>query len=166
MKLLINKTDVAKYRQISKKRDDDLLEQEIMNAQVVDLQEIVCPELYNELTQGIGDHELLLNGGTYEYSGVTYQFEGLKAVLVFFAYARYVRFSSNVDTAFDYVNKLNEQSQTVSQREKEVQYTATRQVAMRYWDACRLYMSRSGNYSNECCGKTTGINGFKISKIG
>lgn len=95
---LITRNDIARYRQISKSSNDAKLNEMILDAQLLDLQPLIGESLYNKLLVNPADYEELLDGGIYEVDGIGYTNYGLKMVLVYFGYARYIMFSSVTDT--------------------------------------------------------------------
>jgi len=109
----------------------------------------------------------LLNGGTYTYQSVTYTNVGLKAVIVHYAYGRYVLQGGQKDTPFGYVNKLNDKSQEVSLSAKKTMSKMNQQMAFTYWENVRSFLDRNTTdyplWVNNC-GARKG--GFRISKIG
>lgn len=158
----ITKDDILEFKQLSNKRDDKLLNQYIDDAEVMDLPEILCADLLNDF-ENDNLTDLLWLGGDYEYNGVTYRHHGLRAVLVHYAYARYVYFGNTMDAMNGNVSFNRENSQQITDKEKQIMYTANRQKAFRLWEGVNRYIERMGLYSN--CGCGTNKNNFKISKI-
>ncbi len=167
--LLINKHDIAKYVQITGKRNDDMIEQFIREAQEIDLRNLLCENYYNKLLLNISEFSELLKGGSYVWQDETYLNDGLKKVLVYFAYARYVKRGSYTDTAFGMVTKNNQNSQEVGFKEKKEQYTYYRQMAMTYWENVKKFLVRENykNYNNICsaCNSSSGVNSWKMNII-
>ena len=170
MELLITRDDISIYRQISSTPYDNVLNQNILDAQFLDIQSLMGSDFYNDLIRNYNDakYTTLLDGGTYEYQGITYTNVGLKVVLVHYAYARYVLFGSQTDTPFGYVEKLNEQSERVSLESKKTMSKMNQQVAFNYWENVRLFLDRNSTdyplWNDGNCRIKRG--GFKISKIG
>lgn len=59
-------------------------------------------------------YEQLFNGSDYQYSNRTFRHEGIKAMLIYYAYARYVQNSNVNHTAFGLVEKTPDHSTGVS----------------------------------------------------
>ena len=107
---LITREDIARYKQLSKSGYDDKLKEQILDAQLLDLQPLIGESLYKKITENPQGNASLLDYGTYTHDGIEYINYGLKMVLAYFAYARYVYFGSYIDTAFSMVEKLNDNS--------------------------------------------------------
>lgn len=144
-RLLINKNDFKDYKQISKGKDVELIEQYIQEAQDLDLKEIVCREFYYDLLKNfqLPAYQKLIHGETYtDAEGNEIEYKGIKAVLVYYAYARYVLRGHVTDTPFGMVQKTNEFSQPVSSAEKREVRDRSRIDAMSYWQECKIYLDQ------------------------
>ena len=117
----------------------------ILDAQVFDLQKLLGANFFNDLVENYTstDYQTLLNGGTYVFKTVTYTNYGLKAVLVHYAYARYVRFGHNIDTPLGIVVKLSENSEQSSVADKKASYTDNQTLAFNYWENVRTFLDRN-----------------------
>lgn len=167
---LITRADISTYRQISDSVYDNVLNPQIDDAQFLDVQKLLGERFYNDLILNSGDanYVALLTGGSYVYNGITYTNHGLKAVIVRYAYARYIQFGSFTDTPFSLVEKLSGQdSQQVSSIDKKNIAKSNQQAAFIYWENVKLFLDRNAAdyplWTNNCA-KFSG--GFRISKIG
>ncbi|WP_294823621.1 hypothetical protein [uncultured Flavobacterium sp.] len=166
MQPLITRADIALYRQISKTPHDDKLKEAILDAQLLDLQPLLGEKLYNKIVSAPEIHEKLMTGGPYVHDGIEYMNYGAKMVLAYFAYARYMMFSSVIDTPFSVVEKLSDTSKPVDASFKKTAYHANREAAMKIWDNVRNYLVRTGEaYYKDCFGKAKAGSSFRISKI-
>ena len=169
MVLLINRTDIAEYRQISKSVPDKVLNQFIQDAQFVDIQKLLGRDFYNDLIRNYTDdnYQTLLNGGDYTYQSVTYTNVGLKTVIVHYAYARYVLEGSQIDTPFGAVLKLNPDSQPTSDGNKKTKAKSNQQTGFNYWENVMDFLDRNSDdydlWTNNCVVQK---GNFRISKIG
>lgn len=163
--MLINKTEIAKHREISKNVRDDKINPYIEDAQRLDLKPLLGERLYNTLVKNEAHHTELLEGVEYEYQGETYDHPGLKKVLSIFAYARYVMFGSYTDTAFGFVEKSSQDSKSVGDSHKRTLYTQNQNTAAAYFEEVALFMSRKDYALWKPSGCTTKTTGFRISKI-
>ncbi len=143
MQRLITRSDIARYRQISKTPNDDKLNEMILDAQLLDLQPLIGEQLYNLLLTEPEVHADLLDGGIYQHDGITYTNYGLKMVLVYFTYARYMMFSSVTDTPYSVVEKLNNDSRPVEASSKKTVYNLNKAAAMQVWDNVKNYLIRT-----------------------
>jgi len=164
MQLLITRNDIAKYRQLSKTPNNDKLNEMILDAQLLDLQPLIGESLYNKLIAAPEEHEELLNGGVYEQDGISYTNYGLKMVLAYFTYARYMMFSSVTDTPFSVVEKLNSDSRPVDASKKKTIYSLNRDAAMQLWENVRNYLLRT-NYPDYKCSNMRTSGGLRFTKI-
>ena len=145
MRLLINRAEIAKYRNIAKSVLDNVLNMHILDAQVHDLQKLLGANFFNDLVENYStaDYKTLLNGGTYTYNSVVYTNYGLRVVLVHYAYARYVRFGQNIDTPFGLVVKQGENSAQSSSSDKKAIYADNQTLAFNYWENVKQFLDRN-----------------------
>ena len=165
MQHLITRNDIAQYRQISKTPNDAKLNEMILDAQILDLQPLLGESLYNKILASPADYEALLGGGIYEVDGIGYTNYGLKMVLAYFAYARYVMFASVTDTPFSVVEKLNPDSRPAETSAKKALYTLNREAAFQLWENVKRYLTRTRHPDFIVC-KNTAPGGLKLKKIG
>ena len=165
MQALITRNDIAKYRQISKTPNDGKLNEMILDAQILDLQPIIGENLYNKLMASPQDYEELLEGGIYEADGIGYTNYGLKMVLAYFAYARYMMFSSVTDTPYSVVEKLNPDSRPVDTVAKKTIYSLNRDAAFTIWENVKRYLVRT-RHPDFIAGKMLSGKGLTLKKIG
>lgn len=167
MTKLITRADIALYRQISKTPNDDKLNEMILDAQLLDLQPLLGEKLYNKILKTPEDYTDLLNGGNYQFQDTEYTNNGLKMVLVYYTYARYIMFSSVTDTPFSVVEKLNPDSRPVDASNKKTIYSMNRDAANQIWQNVRTYLIRTGNTDfPECKQQARPSGGFRMTKIG
>ena len=165
---LINRTDIQVYRQISNSVYDDVLNQHILDAQFVDVQDLMGMDFYNDLVRNPATikNVALLDGGTYIYNSITYTNVGLKAVLSHYAYARYIMFGSQTDTPFGFVEKSTNESNTVSESGKKAMFKMNQQTAFKYWENVVAFLNRNASdyplWKNGCYQTKSK---FRISKI-
>lgn len=163
---LITRTDIALYKQISKTVYNDVLDSCIVDAQFQDVATLLGERLFNDVMTNPNSYTDLLDGGTYDYNGITYTNYGLKAVISYYTYARYIYYGSNVDTPFSVVNKLEgSNSQPISEKAKKDLYILNRDSAYKIWGSVDNFLRRTNVslYVDSC--KTKPNNTFKISKI-
>lgn len=166
MNRLITRSDIAQYRQISKTPHDDKLNEMILDAQMLDLQPLLGEVLYNKVLASPSEYSALMSGGSYDVDGVTYQNYGLKMVLAYFAYARYIMFSSVIDTPFSVVEKLNNDSRPVEGATKKSIYSLNRDAAMQIWSNVHNYLVRTKQADYGHCNTSAPARGMRFTKIG
>lgn len=165
MRLLVNKQECSKYLSVSLFRKEEEFNRFIREAQMFDLKRLVCESFFQDLTSEtpVRDYTLLLEGGSYTFEGKKYEFAGLKAVLSYFAYARYVFTGHQVDTPMGIKEKVNQDGEAISQAERRDVRTMYKQQADLLWKDCQLYLERNATifpeYScNSGCGESNSIN--------
>lgn len=136
--------------------------------QVEDLQKLLGFNFYQDLIQNPDSDEnaALLDGGTYETGGITYFYKGLKYVLAYFLYARYIRVSKIKDTYGGFVEKKFEESQGLNNGDESNHYVSFRKIAFKYWEECVCFIKvNSTDYpyycpepSGTCCWPSSSYN--------
>lgn len=164
MQPLITRNDIAKYRQISKSANEAKLNEMILDAQILDLQPHIGENLYNQLLSAPEEHQELLDGGIYEHKGVTYTNYGLKMVLAYYTYARYIMFSSITDTSYSVVEKLSDMSRPAETSSKKTIYGLNRDAAYQIWDNVKKYLIRTKHPDYSIAANATAI-GLIFKKI-
>lgn len=152
MKLLVNKQECSKYLSVSLFRKEDDFNRFIREAQMFDLKGLVSEAFFQDLTSEtpIRDYTLLLEGGSYTFEGKKYEFAGLKAVLAYFAYARYIFVGHQVDTPMGIKVKENQDGETISQTERRDVRTMYKQQADMLWEDCKRYLERTASNISDC----------------
>lgn len=161
MKLLVNKQECSKYLSVSLFRKEEDFNRFIREAQIFDLKGLVSEAFFQDLTSEtpVRDYTLLLEGGGYTFEGRKYEFAGLKAVLAYFAYARYVFVGHQVDTPMGIKVKENQDGETVSQTERRDVRTMYKQQANLLWQDCERYLTRNAiQYPEYSCNGGCGVN--------
>lgn len=163
---LITRTEIQQYKQISKSIFDDKLNELILDTQFNDLQPLIGERLFNEILNNPTSYTDLLNGGTYEYGGITYQNYGLKAVLAYYIYARYAMFGDLIDNPFGITSKLNvNESKPIDYAFKKNLYQTNRESAYNVWLNVERFLIRTNEHLYRCnLGQAKGT--IRISKIG
>jgi len=161
MKLLTNKQECSNYLTVSFHRKEVEFNRYIREAQIFDLKPLLCDDFYQDLISEspLRDYRLLLTGGSYTHGGRRYEFAGLKAVLAYFIYARYIFTGHQVDTAFGVKEKSYQDSEGISGGERRDIRKMYIQNANELWEDCRKYIERNKEHfpewekCNEGCGE-------------
>ena len=169
-RLLINRTDIAEWKNISKTVNDEVLNPFIFDAQFIDLQKLMGSQFFNDLERNYDNvvYQSLLNAGDYTHLSVIYYNAGIKRVLVDYAYSRYVLLGSNRDTPFGLVVKQTQDSQPSSIEDKKTMHKMNQQSAFNYWESVVDFINRNETdyplwNDAECVVKR---GSFRISRIG
>jgi hypothetical protein len=169
---IITRQQIQQYKQISNSIYDDKLNQIILEAQFNDLMPLLGERFFNDILEKVeassAIYDDLLDGGLYEYQGITYTNYGLRGVLANYAYARYTMFGDVIDNPFGQTQKFNvNESKPIDIGTKKTFYQMNRDIAYNYWLNVYAYLNRTAtDYPlwNQCI--THQRNTFKISKIG
>lgn len=165
MQLLITRSDIARYRQVARTNNDDKLNEMILDAQLLDTAPLIGESLYNKIIAAPGNYDELLSGGIYNVNGISYTNYGLKMALSYFAYARYIMFSSVTDTPFSVVEKLNDTSRPADTATKKTIYSLNRDNAFTTWENVKNYLLRTGNPDFKNCLPQGQSRGLRFTKI-
>lgn len=167
---LITKADIAVYKQISVTLKDDIIDEYILDAQIQDVAPLLGEKLFNAILKTPADYTDLLTAGEYTVGGETFTNYGLKAVLAYYAYARYKMFGSVVDTPYGFVEKLEgAESRPESDFSKKSLYNLNRDSAFTIWKSVENFLIRTKVDLYGPCGCNTpskGSGGFILTKIG
>ena len=120
---IITITDIQDFKPISKNTDTQKkLDPFIQEAQEFDLRPFMGDEFYLKLVDEFkntfpdSNYENLYQGSTWMKGGKTYENPGLRAVLVYYSYARYLNKANTNSTAFGMVGKTNPDSTPLTDR--------------------------------------------------
>lgn len=116
--LLINKVDFNGFVHLSRGLSLDRIEPYILQAIEHDLKPLMCHDFYYDILNNWqeDDYQLLIHGDSYVEDGITKTMNGLKAVIAYFAHARYTLYGNVQDTPFGKVLKDNDYSTPASER--------------------------------------------------
>jgi hypothetical protein len=147
--------------------DEILINQSISDAEILDLKPLLGESLYNDLVTNVNSQKYidLMRGKSYNYNSQTYISNSLESVLANFAYARYILFSSYVDTPFGLVTKNSQDSQGVSSQSKNMMSKSAEQTAYAYFASIKDYLNRNTEMYPLWQSCTT-QRAFKFTKIG
>ena len=142
MSLLWSITDQQAIKPVSK-NNQGLFTKIANEVQVKDLQDLLGYEFYQDITQNPDStyNAILIAGGDFtDGGGKTRIFAGLKYVLSYFFFARYVMQSDEQDTFSGMVIKSNQDSEHLSTGRIKTRVNEERKVAFAYWKECELYI--------------------------
>lgn len=116
---LITMADIVALRPLSSNtREEDKVKPHVWDAQEFDLRPFLGDQLYLDLLTVIpgsaSTYDDLWGGSEYTYNGKLYKHEGLKTVLIYYAYARIIMGLPVTPSPFDMVQKTNEFSRPLS----------------------------------------------------
>lgn len=119
--LLIVKEDFSPYKSLSVNLNDiTKLQNYILEAQMQDIAPALGEGLYADLIahQSDTNYQTLLNGERYTNPQINQEiiFPGLKAAIVYYSYARYIRFANITPTPSGFVTKNNDYASQISEK--------------------------------------------------
>lgn len=169
--LLINKTDLSQFKQISKALQIDKTDEYVREAQTYDLIPLMGTKFFFDMLSKRTHQKYvnLINGGTYTVDGIQYSFNGIKAVLAYFAYARLVLTVDAVNSPFGMNRKLQPDTEPLSHSEKKDIRMMAIQSANMEWEMCvhfiESYPAEYPLWNESCCGTAKNYSRLKIDKI-
>jgi hypothetical protein len=164
---LITKYDLDGYKYIADSvRNSSLWPQFVSEAQLLDVKVWLTDALLSELidqestnpSSYSAANKTLLNGGSYVYQTKTYIFQGLKAAIIYYAFARFTNRMSVAYTATGIVIKDSDLSTPASDKTIQRLETESRLTAEAIKCEVMLFLDR--NYAsyplweNRCCAKS------------
>jgi len=176
MKSLVTKEDLDNYKYVADSvRNNTIWDQFVKESMLLDVKNWLGDALLNELmvqnetlpTTFTALNELLLEGGTYVYSDCTYIFQGLKAAIIYYAFARFTNRIPFNYTAVGLVVKESDYSNPASDKVVQRLETEARLTADAIRDEITLYLNRNcSSYplwkGGCCCGVTERTRTFKV----
>ena len=161
MALLITKTDIAEYKDISLFTTDNKIDEYISDAQLQDLCPLLGYDFYFDVLKNIAlpAYQGLLNGEDFLVDGNTWTHSGLKAVLSEFTYGRYTYFGAYNDTSSGNTIKTFEFSNPTHNEDRKDVWKECKQRANSYFDVIKVYLDQSAftvwtNKNTECTNNT------------
>lgn len=120
---LITILDIKDFKPLSGNTDTSKkVDPFILEAQEFELRPILGDEFYLDLlddfnaSPSLTKYNDLFNGSRYTCGTIQYENPGLKSVLVYYSYARYLNNSNTNSTPFGMVEKLNSDSKSLSEK--------------------------------------------------
>jgi len=159
----VTKTDVDNYKYIADSvRNSTTWPQFVSEAQLLDVKAWITDALLLELENETitppysAANQILMDGGTYVYLSKTYLFQGLKACIIYYAFARFTNRTAFNYTAAGIVIKDSDLSTPITDKQMQRLETEARLTA----DAikCEIITYLNRNYtlyplwSDKACG--------------
>jgi len=171
---LITSVDVNKIKRISLNQNDARqLDPFITEAQNFDLKTQMGDAFFQDVVTNPGepDNVVLLDGAIYkDDDGNDVEFTGIKAVLVYFAYGRYINGKNAQDTPHGFVNKTGENSAKIDAIEVSRQSKQAQAGAFALWRDVITFLNSNINDNKyplwEGRKRTGRTNSVRISRMG
>ena len=149
MTKLITIQDIVEFKPMSMNTNvAKALDPYIIEAQEFDLKPFLGDPFYlailNDATT-FDTYSDIWNGQEYQYNGYTYAHNGLKSVLIYQAYARYLVNANSTETPFGVVAKRNEFSDQIDTKALSMKIQQARAGAKAYQQQVEDYLNRNLN---------------------
>lgn len=105
------------------------------------------------------NYVILLTGGSYENSyDETVAFKGIRYILAYMNFSKYIAESYVSDTATGMVRKRRDESEGLSVGEVKMLQADTREIAMQEWELLKGYLDKNSNdYPLWHCARTSKV---------
>jgi len=172
---LITITDIQEFKPLSKNTDTDkTVNPFILEAQEFDIRPILSDAFYSELITQIksgspsAEYDELFNGSIYSDGGIDKTNPGLKSVLVYYSYSRYLNRANTNSTAFGMVQKNNPDSTPISDKRLASLISQSESGAKAYENrVIDFLICNSNKYPlYECVKENRRTGGLRISAAG
>lgn len=150
-KLLIQVSDIAEYRPISKEISTDRISPFIREAQENDLRDLFGELLYQDFMAKVDstldpmydEYQKLYRGDTYVYQGNQYIYDGIVPMLCYLSLARYAPNATSNFTRFGMTKKSGgEAGETMTVQEIDNIATELRAIGQSYGRKVKDYLER------------------------
>lgn len=145
---LLTLSDIQAYRAISGNINaSERLLPYVDEAQQVDLEPFLGEAFYYDLISHTTQQKYvdLMNGKVYTYGNNSVKFAGLKPLLAYWSYARFIEGQQLNATSFGFVTKKTEYSEPVTQKTIDKVAANARQVAAKYQSGAIMYLDSNTN---------------------
>ena len=142
---LIEKADFAEIRDISNNVDfDKRIKPYVREAQEFDIRPILGAEMFYDLLNNSTDdiYVDLLEGLDYTYADVNYSFVGLKTIIAYYTYARFIPHENVRVTPTGIMGKTNEFSDRISKAETDRIINQNQSAAYAYIEDMICFLDR------------------------
>lgn len=151
----VTKSDLDNYKHVADSvSNDDKWYNYVSEAQLFDVKVWLGDALLNQIATQISAsptdvseaNQKLLDGGTYIYNSKTYMFQGLKAAIIYYAFARFTSRTPYNHTAAGVVVKASDFSEPVSDKVLQRLTTEAQLMAEAIRDEVVKFLNR--NYTD------------------
>jgi hypothetical protein len=150
MTALITLSDIKNYKPISSNINTaNKLDVYISEAQHMDLRPLLGDPFYYDLLKdfegspSLNKYQDLYNGCEYQIGNYTFKHEGLKPILAYLTYSRFIISSNDEPTPFGQVQKTNPYSQPVPDKTLQSKSDQAKSGAFSYWEQTLKYLNHN-----------------------
>lgn len=131
--------------------DQTRIEPYIQEAQYSDLRPLLNDVLYLDFLKKVNDttapeyqaYQDLLNGREYVHDGNTLEYPGLKPMIAYYTYARFITKNPVHITRFGAMQKVNDQSEPVDPALLKINVNEARSLGLMYQDQAKEFLDRN-----------------------
>lgn len=175
---MANLIDISDFEGIKRinpnQKQDRQLDPFITEAQDFDSKELFGASFWQDIITNFGtpDNEALLDGAVYDNDqGDPVAFRGIKDMLVYFSYARYVGGKNIQDTPFGFVNKRGEKSDQIDSQGINREGKRAVAAAFSIWNEIRDFLNSNVNNDKyplwrKDCERTSRQSSPRITRMG
>lgn len=144
---LVTKADFAPYVDVAGNLSDLKLNPRILEAQRFDLMPLLGEKFFTSIYVDNPQTDILdlIQGVSYIVDGITYTYEGLKPVIVYFAAARLVKTLDIHITPNGMMQKRNEYSDHLDTKAIAMKVTEYQNLALAYWQEADKFINAKGD---------------------
>ena len=173
MNNILTANEIKNYKDIGNKIDESKINGIIEQAQLTELKSVLGDRFYFDLLNNLATakYQPLLSGCSFTYFGITYQHDGIKALLSDYFMSKYVLQINTNFTPFGATNKTPQEGELADRNSLKDIATQQLQLAGARWEIIKMYLIAStlifpewrNNISSES--NTVGERTFRFRKI-
>lgn len=147
MNNIVTANEVKNYKDIGNKVDENKINTIIEQAQITDLKSALGDRFYFDLLSNLSkpEYQDLLTGSTFNYVGINYQHDGIKALLSDYFMSKYVLSVNTTFTPFGAVIKQSNDSEPTDRNSLKDISTQQLQLAGSRLEIIKIYLNAHPN---------------------
>ncbi|QIH37885.1 hypothetical protein G7A72_03300 [Flavobacterium sp. Sr18] len=145
MNNILTSTEIKNYKDIGNKIDESKINPIIEQAQLTELKSVLGDRFYFDLLNNLATtkYQPLLDGCSFTYCGITYQHDGIKALLSDYFMSKYVLQVNTNFTPFGATNKVPQDGEIADRNSLKDIATQQLQLAGARWEIIKMYLNAS-----------------------
>lgn len=153
--MIITRAILDTIKPLDKSLKDDRVNMYIIEAERIDVSEVLGDVMYKELIDGLSNSPIvqkwtdLVDGCNYVYNAENYIFYGLKYAIAYFAYARFLQSQQINVTTHGIVRKTFENSDVLDSKTLKIEIDKCQEIGSAYLRKTTDFLDRNKTiYSN------------------
>jgi hypothetical protein len=145
MNNILTATEIKSYKDIGNKIDENKINPIIEQAQLTELKPVLGDRFYFHMLNNLNNpiYQPLLNGCSFVFADITYQHDGIKALLSDYFMAKYVLQVNTNFTPFGATNKAPQDGELADRNSLKDISTQQLQLAGARWEIIKMYLNSS-----------------------